>query len=544
MLQSGTTRHQMTEQMRVKLRRLIFTILFLVAVRPMQAQTNCGIVDSVNFPVDPTAFSLMQPFAAANPRHEGRFHTGEDWYGGRGTSYGQPVRAAARGRVTYSNATAWGSDGGVVILEHELADSADPIYTVYGHIQPTPTMPFPERLACVEAGDIIGSVADVRPAPHVHFEVRVNDPDTPGAGYMPENPYSGGWRMPSQFVVNQQLWMQRAHDWHLLVDEGAWAARRGPVFTPLILNDNSILYLDSAGTTLRRATSDGRILWRIQIDPAVGITANQGQTLVIFADGRVNTLLDFDTGRLGEGWRLDAQFTGAPMTAFGWLIFPAANNALIAIDEDRRNVLWRVENVPPFVRYHVAGNSSNFTIAGITAQHELIYLSGSGGIIDRKPLNEMAGLTSQSDGTLLVYSRGGLWRVGLDGTWELAMPDVPPGGAHSAALMTEGGRLFLFDGTTLRAYGVAGEKLWEVALGVPLTGWADLRLYDTHLLLTSTGGTITAFNDGGRMCNRTTLYGHEQAKQWQALGEDGVLRIAIADQILGLDWAEFVEPCG
>src|SRR5690606_10682395 len=97
-----------------------------------QAQTDCGVVDGIGFPVDTSVFALTQDFAVASSRHEGRYHTGEDWYGGYGNSLGQAVRASARGRVTYSSVNGWGRDGGVVILEHTFPDG-NVYHTVYGH---------------------------------------------------------------------------------------------------------------------------------------------------------------------------------------------------------------------------------------------------------------------------------------------------------------------------------------------------------------------------------------------------------------------------
>src|SRR5688572_25737650 len=100
------------------MRQFFFLLcIFLFAV-PSAAQADCGIVDELSFPVNTTAYTLAQDFAVASSRHQGMYHTGEDWYGGRGTSFGQPVSAIAKGRVTYSYATGWGRDAGVVIIEH------------------------------------------------------------------------------------------------------------------------------------------------------------------------------------------------------------------------------------------------------------------------------------------------------------------------------------------------------------------------------------------------------------------------------------------
>ena len=90
-----------------------FTLLLILNSPPvLRAQADCGRVDQIVFPVDQSRFTLVQAFGAPSVRHQGRFHTGEDWYGGRGTTEGLPVVAAANGRVTYSYDLGWGRDGG------------------------------------------------------------------------------------------------------------------------------------------------------------------------------------------------------------------------------------------------------------------------------------------------------------------------------------------------------------------------------------------------------------------------------------------------
>jgi outer membrane protein assembly factor BamB len=522
---------------------LFLCVLGGLAVQsPLNAQTDCGIVDTLNMPVDPTTFTLVQDFGVPSYRHQGRFHLGEDWYGGRDTSVGQPVRAVATGRVTFASASAWGSDGGVVIIEHQFPDESI-AYTMYGHIAPTASMPFPDRLTCVTAGQIIGTIADVRPAPHLHFEVRVNNPDIPGPGYLREDPINGGWRKASKFIQNWQLWLQPAHEWHFFTGEGDARSERGLTSSPLILNDNSLLFLDATGTILRRATQDGRVLWRVQVDLAVSLSGYQGKSYIAFADGRMAEITDIERGRLGETWRVDAQFAAAPILAFDWLIFPTPDNALVAIAEDRRTILWRLDNIPPFTRWHIAGDRVNFVIGLITTEHELIAISGSGALIDRKQLSEMASLGSDVDGTLLVYSHGGLWRVDVTGEWALVNENLPNGGQHSSLVTTSGGRRFLFDGKTLYAYDANNLLLWETAIG-DFSGTTELALYDTLLLLTSTDGQIIAVSDGGRVCNRVQVYGIPDSQQWRTLGNDGTLRLNIADQMLGMNWARFVQACG
>lgn len=166
----------------------------------LQAPTTCPPVDEVEYPVDTTIFRLVQGYGTPSPRHQGRYHTGEDWSGPRGESYGQPVRAIASGRVTYSFPLGWGRDGGVIILEHTLPDGAV-LYSQYGHITETDAVKFPVIDTCVEAGQVIAVIGDARPAPHLHFEIRVGGgADVPGPGYAWRYPDEDFWRAPSGFI--------------------------------------------------------------------------------------------------------------------------------------------------------------------------------------------------------------------------------------------------------------------------------------------------------------------------------------------------------
>jgi murein DD-endopeptidase MepM/ murein hydrolase activator NlpD len=159
---------------------------------------DCGLTDSLIEPVDTARFALMQAYTAPSPRHQGRYHTGEDWSIAGGEALGEVVGAAGRGKVRYSYPQGWGRDAGVVILEHRMTDGVT-LYSQYGHLTESQTVTFPAVGTCIEAGTALGVIADVRPAPHLHFEIRLAQPDTPGQGYtwmLPEtNPI--GYRSPS-----------------------------------------------------------------------------------------------------------------------------------------------------------------------------------------------------------------------------------------------------------------------------------------------------------------------------------------------------------
>jgi murein DD-endopeptidase MepM/ murein hydrolase activator NlpD len=517
----------------------LLVCLSLTFVPPVQAQTpQCGYVESIRYPIDTDTFQLVQDYGAPSGRHQGRYHTGEDWYGGRGTSYGQPVHAIAAGRVTFSSPNGWGRDGGVVIIEHTFPDGTT-AYSQYGHMTETDRIIFPFVYTCVREGDIIGAVGDARPAPHLHFEMRVNNPDIPGPGYTWTDPALGGWRDPGKLVRNWGTWLSRAASWHAdLIDEA------GPLTTPVMLEDLSLIYLDTG--RVARLSPDGRVLWRVNLNqPAAGLLPAADGGALIYADGRAQIVLR--DGTLGETWQVGAALdpaavSGGPLRAGDQVLFHTPDNAVIAFDAAGRSILWRLEGIPQPVRWHVTGP----LLGVITGDNRLLTIalgSAEPAVIDEARLREPGALASAANGDLLAYLHGGLWRVDGVGTWSLEVVDAPPGGRSAALTTAPDGSLYLFDGETIAAYDAALMPRWQADLPA-VRGEAALTLYGDHLLLASSDGLIAALDtSNGAVCQQTRIFGEHRARLWRDFGADGIVRIAAADQVLGLDWRAFLGAC-
>jgi murein DD-endopeptidase MepM/ murein hydrolase activator NlpD len=510
---------------------LLVSAAFFLSAPYAYAQGQCGYVDLIAYPVDTNVFHLAQDFGTPSLRHQGRYHTGEDWFGGRANhyAYGTPVRAAATGRVTYSSATGWGRDGGVVIIEHTFPDGTI-AYSQYGHMADLETARFPAPYSCVKQGDIIGAVGDSRPAPHLHFEIRVTNGDSPGPGYSWENPVDAGWRQPRKFLRNSQTWLQPAFRWRLdLRDES------GPVTPPLQLDDNSLVYIDS--DRLGRITPDGRSLWRINLErSAVSITNFDGLPLLTYADGGMQRInLD---GTLSERWETGVTLDDFVLEAGDSLIFHTPDNALVAFDAARQHIRWSLENIQPVIRAQAAGQ----VIGLITESNELLTISPQGELLDSANLREPASIVSALDGTLIAYSRGGLWSL-ADGLWSPLMEIVPIGGMSGAVKQGNDGRLFLFDSRILYAYDSNQTLQWQIELP-NVSGLTELSIHNGILFLTGTHGNMIAVraSDGG-LCNQAQIFGDNRAKLWYSLGNDGILRMAVADQIIGMDWQTFLTGC-
>ncbi len=510
----------------------VMLCLLFAPVALIDAQGQCGFADSLVYPVDTTVFRLAQDFAVRSGRHQGRYHTGEDWYAGRANNYGigTPVRAAATGRVTFASPIGWGRDGGVVVIEHTFPDGSI-AYSQYGHMAETDNARFPPQWSCVRQGDIIGAISNVRPAPHLHFEIKTSDGTSPGPGYHWEEPVRAGWRKPSKFVQNWNAWLQPAFLWRLdLADES------GPVTAPLLLDDNSLLYLDA--NRLGRVSPDGRSLWRINLDRlAVGLTRRGADLLIAYTDGsmqRVN--LD---GTLAERWETGIALDSAPLDTGEDTLLHTPQNTLVAFGADRQSAHWQVENTATLLRAVNAGG----IIGLLTRDYRLLTLSAQGTLLNQAQLREAASLTPHPQGGLLAYTHSGLWRIREDGTWEIVLEDVPGGRSSALTWTADGQQLFLFDGRILRAYSREFVLLWQVELP-PVSGLLTLTEHDTVLLLTGQHGYITALQKStGNICGSTRIFGDDRAQAWHHLGADGILRVAVSDQILGLDWRRFLGGC-
>lgn len=516
----------------MKIFQRLFAICAILTVfaLPVSAQiAQCGIANAVGFPVDPGQFQIVEDFGAPNPRYGGKYHTGEDWYGGR-SSYGTPVHAIANGQVTFSSDNGWGADGGVIIIKHIMPDGST-AYSMYGHVTDATGIQFPAVYSCVNQGDVIAAVGDPRPAPHLHLEIRTNQPDTPGTGYDAQDPVLDGWRRPSKFIDNWQAWSLKSTLWHADIADEA-----GPIAPPVELDDHSLIALDA--NRVLRVSSDGRVLWRVILsEPAVGLASESGGVLIVYASGKMQTITA--DGTLGEAWQSEVKPDSAPIPLANELIFHTAENTLTAFSPDGRAVVWQLNSVPSILRW----SATDSTLGLMTSDNAMLTVSTQGQLINQAALREPGSLTS-SGSSLIAYTRGGLWQIDSSGMWSLAFPDAPAGG-RSSALVQNGQQLFLFDGAALHAYDSAHTPQWSTPLpGV--SGTVSLSIYNNGgvVLLTSTHGDIIAVQAAsGGVCNTTRIYGSSRSREWHDLGSDGVLRVYVADQIIGLNWQKFLMAC-
>jgi murein DD-endopeptidase MepM/ murein hydrolase activator NlpD len=189
-------------------------VVWPTASRPVtQAQTEpapCGYVDGFDFPV-PNIDTEQTDFGIYRPQFGG-LHTGIDV---AFEQLGAPVRAAARGRVTYSDTEGWGTEKGVVVIQHTFPDGTQ-VNTLYGHMEELNGHHFPFVDQCVERGDIVGAVGfPSQGRPHLHYEIRTRYRYEGGPGYTQVNPLELGWLHPVDFTYLARIWILPTYRQHL-----------------------------------------------------------------------------------------------------------------------------------------------------------------------------------------------------------------------------------------------------------------------------------------------------------------------------------------
>jgi murein DD-endopeptidase MepM/ murein hydrolase activator NlpD len=238
-----------------------------------QAHAPCGVVDLLDFPMDPPHGREVrggQDFGVFRGRYD-KYHAGEDWWNAqRGATLGMPVYSIGHGRVTYADPEGWNRDKGVVIIEHVLANGRT-VLSFYGHLDPPTVVRQPGT--CVARGDLIGLVGQPRTSPHLHFEIRTQSPYAPLSGYWPDDPTLAGWLPPSAFIWEQRIGQMPDVIW-LRPREADGTVGLGLVGdTAVILQNNLVQGLDLA---------NGQPRWQL-VETAVGAALDDTQEILYAA---------------------------------------------------------------------------------------------------------------------------------------------------------------------------------------------------------------------------------------------------------------------
>ena len=434
----------------------IFSLLGFLA----QAQDAplCGVVDALRYPVDSVETRTIargyDDFGIFRARWEGN-HVGLDV---AFREQGNPIYATARGRVTYSDIEGWGTEGGVVILEHVLPDNSI-YYSVYGHVQETDDITLPTVGDCVELGETIAAVGwPENSAQHLHYEIRRFLPDDGGPGYVEGNPIDDGWYHPLDFTL---FWQLRLNE--NVLDYAAFDA--APTLPPVRLENGTWAFAsDDVITVLSPPDS---VLWRVTLDDVVsGLATLPGNRVVAHSrSGQVATLAN---GRYEALWTTDTQ--DIPFAVYDdRLIFVRGDGGLIAFTAGG-DLLWQLDPAgsPRTLSSDLQHNTNSIALTlpietgvswrAVDLDGNLIYDTIFADAPIVAPVN--------GDGWM-VLSDGELQRINPDGsTQSIATVDVQPG--RTAQMVVDlVGNVYLFAGdrdNTLIAWDVQGNERWRMSI--------------------------------------------------------------------------------
>jgi hypothetical protein len=477
-------------------------LILLGSVFPahMQNGAPCGIVDAIDLPIDGLVEGY-DDFARYRARFEGN-HTGLDIGFDR---WGDPVHAAARGRVTYSDVEGWDTEKGVVIVEHTFPDGSI-AYTLYGHMEQTDTLFFPPVGRCVERGDILGGIGwPSRGRPHLHYEIRNFLPDDGGPGYITGSPLEAGWYHPLDFTL-------------------LWQARLAPGFVDSVTFDHvpglppvtldSGLYAVASDNLLQGTAPDGRVLWRVETGGVVtGLAALPGDRVAAHTrDGQTITL---QSGRYAALWRMEGQ--DEPFVMLGeTLVFVTEGGGLAAYDA-AGTALWTLAGVGADRVLYFQASGQQIALGVRVENGALLRLVGAAGqVLYETTYEGIAAAAAQPDGPWLVLNGSQLNRIHSGENHALNAISPPPG--RTAAMTADilgNSYIYLGDSQrTLLALDTDGNVRWRA--NAPYIAGFLAPILDVGngclLYALSVEGLLSVFNtaDGALVTQRRLYAGGEQ----------------------------------
>jgi hypothetical protein len=414
-----------------------------------ELEARCGIVDSIGMPLETGIVEGYDDFARYRARFGGN-HTGLDI---GFDHWGDPVFAAARGRVTYADPEGWDTEKGVVIIEHTFPDGSI-AYTLYGHMEQSDTLIFPLVGQCIERGDIVGAIGwPSRGRPHLHYEIRNFLPNDGGPGYVVDNPLSHGWYHPLDFT---QLWQMRLSP--AFIDYATFDIV--PTVPPLTLESG--VKVIANGDTIEGIRPPAEILWRVQADGVItGLAALSGDRVI--AHTRNGQVVALQNGRYAALW--DVPGPDEPFAVLGeTLVFVTDEGGLAAFDA-AGYALWTVPPTPGALVVDFRGNGTEVALSLRTPEGvSLRIVDGLGDVTYDEHLLRTPVIGSTSNGSWLILEGTQLARIEHNSRQALGVVSPPPGRtANLTADMLGNSYIYLGDNDdTLLALGPNGEMRWRV----------------------------------------------------------------------------------
>jgi hypothetical protein len=428
---------------------------------PIHAQStpaDCGVVDAIMFPVDDMG-TRGDDFGIYRGRFGG-LHVGVDvaFY-----QYGDPVRAIARGRVTYADPAGWDSEKGVVIIEHTFPDGSV-FYSLYGHMEPAGDYFFPGVGQCVAMGDIVGAVGQpTLSAPHLHFEIRDFNPDDGGPGYWDTNPLEAGWQHPVDFIQRWDLVLTVVPD---ATEQVTLTTSVNPsAVPPAVLSDGGLVIAHS--NLLEGVGPDGGLRWRMELANTItGVMGLAGDAVLVHTSD--NTVFTIQDGRYTGMWQPDVTLTGAPMAVDGAAVFLTADNALRAYAPDG-TLLWGTPPLGDRVG-SIAIDGDRIAVGTRPRAADLApawHVVGGGAMLYQVAPANPPFATFGPDGAAYLLDGPTLYRISPDFVpTPLARLPYSPGNSTALAADAQGNSyvFMALDESVIYAYDADGNPRWEAIL--------------------------------------------------------------------------------
>ncbi|MEM7347911.1 MAG: peptidoglycan DD-metalloendopeptidase family protein, partial [Chloroflexota bacterium] len=463
-------------------------VAYTLRERETSFQTRCGTVDTFDFPMDPPNGNQFgrsgSDFGVFRSRYD-KYHAGEDWWQ-PGGALGEPVYSVGHGRVTYAQPLGWGRDKGVIIIEHTFDDGRK-ILSFYGHLDEESFEVFTGE--CVQRGELLAKIGKPKTPPHLHFEMRVHEPEKTLGGYWGVDPRTAGWVWPSMRIWEERMRASSGVVW-VRPFEATGTRNLGQLPSGRLgIIENGKFYAVDLNS------GDQRQFLTSLESPTNGIVS--GKKFYVTQKDDVGLIYNFnDNNTLNAN--IIGEFPTQPnsnqlIARPGGGIIVSANNTLVGIDETG-NRLWQTK---------IGGRLGSFVI-----HEETIYLTTEGGTrslweipTGKMPqkMADLGGLLTVSGNSLWVYDTNGVYKMEfnaavrvLEGVKLLPVGDLdrsdlmalPDGGLMIAHVDRDDSRLFSFSAD--------GQVTWERSYRELPRGSQNLAMVNGLPYLISKGGVSSA----------------------------------------------------
>jgi hypothetical protein len=484
------------------MRYLLLIVPLVLIFVPVHAQnvSACGVVDAIRLPID-NIIELTRGYDDFGLYRErfGGLHTGIDIAFDR---LGDPIYAAARGRVTYSDPVGWDTEKGVVIVEHTFPDG-NLYYTGYGHVEQTDTIFLTPVDTCVEMGDVIAAVGwPSRGRPHLHYEIRTFLPNEGGPGYVSENPLLDGWLHPLDFTM---LWQTRLLPGYVT----SASFQSVPSLPPVSLDSGG--YAIASADVIEGVTATGATLWRVQGDDVItGLAALSGDRVI--ARTRAGLVMVLQGGNYRALWTVqgpEQPFVKLPDSET--LVF--VTNAGLAAYDANGTLLW-TSQAALGGRISYFGSSRTQVMLGIrseTAHVWSLFDGVNGMLMDNGSVDTSLAATPAYDDSWYLLDGAQLSRY-ADGRLT-PLSNIGQLAGRTARMSADANGVYIYTAdtsNTLLALTTQGEILWRTTY--PYDGaltLAPLIVSDSGCLLYTldANGVMNAFSTAdGTLLRQTQLY--------------------------------------